>query len=90
MVEGFGGGAVAEDSAGSGVEFVGDGVEVGLGVHGQVGALGQVVADQAVDASMSSVERVPGDVVLPGRVIGGHCLVDDVDEVALEDPACSA
>jgi hypothetical protein len=34
---------------------------------------------------MSSSVLVAGDVVLPGRLIGGHRSVDDVDEVALED-----
>ena len=47
VVEGFGGGAVAECLAGAGVELAGDGVELVLGVSGQVGALGLVVADQA-------------------------------------------
>ena len=46
--------------------------------------------EEAVDASMSSGERVLGDVVVPGLAVGGHCMVDDVDEVALEDAAGSA
>src|SRR5262245_46973633 len=36
---------------------------------------------------MSSGVVVPCDVVLPGGLVGGHGTVDDVDEVALEDPA---
>jgi len=39
VVEDFGGFAPAEGLAGAVVEFVGDGVEVGLGVIGEVGAL---------------------------------------------------
>src|SRR5580693_7171016 len=48
VAEGFGGGGVAEDAAGPGVEPGGDVVEVVLAVAGQVGALGEVVAEQAV------------------------------------------
>jgi hypothetical protein len=59
-------------------------------VSAEVGALGEVLAQQSVDAFLSSGERVPGDVLLPGGVIGGHCPVDDVDEVALEDLPRSA
>src|SRR2546430_13882643 len=36
---------------------------------------------------MSSGVVVPCDVVLPGGLVGGHGPVDDVDEVALQDPA---
>jgi len=36
---------------------------------------------------MSSGVRVPCDVVLPGGLVGGHGPVDDVDEMALQDPA---
>src|SRR5689334_1418348 len=59
-VEGFGGGGVVEGAAGAGVELVGDGVEVGLGVGGQVGAFGEVVADQAVGVFVGAA--------LPGRM----------------------
>ena len=38
----------SEGFAGAGVEFGGDVVEVFAGVHGQVGALGEVLAQQAV------------------------------------------
>src|SRR5580693_5581995 len=48
VAEGFGGGGVAEDAAGPGVEPGGDVVEVVLAVAGQVGDLGEVVAEQAV------------------------------------------
>jgi hypothetical protein len=74
----FGGGVVAEALAGPVVEFGGDGVELGGGVEAEVGALGQVLAEQAVDASMSSGELVAGDLVLPGGLVGGHGAVDDV------------
>src|SRR5215475_671701 len=60
LVEGFGGGVVAEGFAGAGVELVGDGVELVLGVGAQVGAFGQVVADQAVGVLVGAA--------LPGRV----------------------
>src|SRR2546429_2795643 len=39
---------------------------------------------------MSSGVVVPCDVVLPGGLVGGHGPVDDVDEVALQDPARAA
>jgi hypothetical protein len=39
---------------------------------------------------MSSGGLVLGDVVLPSGSIGRHGSVDDVDEVALQDPACAA
>jgi hypothetical protein len=50
----------------------------------------KVLAQQAVDASMSSDVLVAGDVVLPGRLVGGHRSVDDVDEVAFEDASGAA
>ena len=40
--------AVAEDKAGPIVEFGGDEVEVGSGVHGEVGALREVLTEQSV------------------------------------------
>lgn len=48
FVEFFGRGVPVEGLSGAGVEFVGDGVQVGLGVDGQVGAFGEVLAEQAV------------------------------------------
>ena len=84
------GAAPAEDLAGAVVEFEGDGLEVGAGVAGQAGVFGEVLAQQPVDASMSSGVVVPCDVVLPGGLVGGHGPVDDVDEVALQDPARAA
>jgi hypothetical protein len=80
---------VSECLAGAVVETRRDAGQVFGGVDGQVGAFGQVLAQQPVDASMSSGE-VPGDVVLPGGVVGGHGPVDDVDEMALQDPARAA
>ena len=50
-MECFGGSSPIEYFAGSCVEFGGDGVEVGLGVRGEVGALGQVLAQQPVGRS---------------------------------------
>jgi hypothetical protein len=32
---------------------------------------------------------VAGDVVAPGCAAGGHCPMDDVDQVTLEDAACA-
>lgn len=52
--EGFGGGAPAQGLAESGVESVGDVVEVGSGVHGQVGAMGKYLAQQPVGAGRRS------------------------------------
>src|SRR5262249_18591914 len=69
VVEGFGGGGVAGGAAGAGVELVGDGVEFCLGVGGQVGAFGQVVADQAVG-------------VLVGAALPGGVGVGEVDRDA--------
>jgi len=43
FVEFLGGVLPVEGLPGSAVELGGDGVEVGLGVHGQVGALGEVL-----------------------------------------------
>jgi hypothetical protein len=48
-------------------------------VEGQVGAFREVLAEQAVDASMSSGGLVSGEVVLPGGLVGGHRPVDDID-----------
>ena len=57
--------AVAEAFSGPVVEFGGDLVQLGFAMHGQVAALGEVLAQQAVDASMSSGGLVSGDLVLP-------------------------
>jgi hypothetical protein len=90
LSEFFGGGAVAEALAGPVVELGGDGVELGGGVQAEVAAFGEVFAEQAVDASMSNGKLVLDDFVLPGGLVGGHGPVDDVDQVALQDPACAA
>ena len=58
--EGFAGGVVAEACAGPVVEFGGDGVELGGGPGGQVGAFGEVFAEQAVGVFVAAA--------LPGRV----------------------
>ncbi|MBX7547024.1 hypothetical protein K1Y78_03115, partial [Streptomyces sp. tea 10] len=75
----------AEGPAGAAVEFGGDEGEVLCAEDGQVGALREVLAQQAVDASMSSGELVLGDVVLPGSSVFGHGAVNDVDQVTFED-----
>src|SRR5215469_6096436 len=46
--EAFGGGVPAEGFAGAAVEFGGDGGEVGGRVDGEVGAFGEVLAQQPV------------------------------------------
>ena len=51
FVECFCGGAVAEGGSGAVVEFVGDGVEVGL-VAGDGGSFGKVSADESVGVSL--------------------------------------
>ena len=51
---GFAGGVEAEAFAGSVVEFVGDLLQLLCGVDGQVGALREVLADQAVDVFVAS------------------------------------
>src|SRR5215469_4534465 len=56
----FGGGSVAEAFAGPVVEFGGDGLEPGGGAGAQVGALGQVLAEQAVDVFVATA--LPGGV----------------------------
>ncbi len=48
FVEGFGWGFPVEGFSGSGVEGVSDCVEVVWGVSGEVGAVGEVLAQQAV------------------------------------------
>src|ERR671919_623790 len=48
LVEGLGGGAPAERLAGSGVECGGDGLDVVAVPAGEVGALGEVLAQEAV------------------------------------------
>ena len=58
LSEHFAGGVVAEAFAGSVVEFVGDGGEVGGGVMRQVGALGEVFAEQAVGVLVAAA--LPG------------------------------
>ena len=59
FVECFCGGAVAEGGSGAVVEFVGDGVEVGL-VAGDGGSFGQVAADEPVGVFVCS--SLPGAV----------------------------
>ena len=59
LVECFCGGAVAEGGSGAVVEFVGDGVEVGL-VAGDGGSFGQVAADEPVGVFVGS--SLPGAV----------------------------
>ena len=53
LVECFCGGAVAEGGSGAVVQFVGDGVEVGL-VAGDGGSFGQVAADESVGVFVGS------------------------------------
>jgi hypothetical protein len=84
LVECFGWFQPAEGLSRSSVELGGDGVEVGLGERGEAGALGEVLAQQTVDASMSSNGPVLCDVVLPGGSVLDHRAVDDVDQVAFE------
>ena len=79
MIEGLGGGCPVECLAGSCVEFGGDGVEVGLGVRGEVGALGQVLAQQPVGVLVGAA--------LPGAA--GVAEVD-LDAGATVNPACPA
>ena len=59
LVECFRWGAVAEGGSGAVVEFVGDGVEVGL-VAGDGGSFGQVAADEPVGVFVGS--SLPGAV----------------------------
>ena len=59
FVECFCGGAVAEGGSGAVVQFVGDGVEVGL-VAGDGGSFGQVAADEPVGVFVGS--SLPGAV----------------------------
>ena len=59
LVECFCGGAVAEGGSGAVVQFVGDGVEVGL-VAGDGGSFGQVTADKPVGVFVGS--SLPGAV----------------------------
>jgi hypothetical protein len=74
----FGGCLPAEGLAGAAVELGGDSVQVLCAVVAQARALGEVLAQQPVDASMSSGEPVAGYLVLPGGLVGGHRAVDDV------------
>ena len=57
LVECFCGGAVAEGGSGAVVQFVGDGVEVGL-VAGDGGSFGKVAADKSVGIFVCS--SLPG------------------------------
>jgi hypothetical protein len=66
FVEGFGGGLPAEGLAGSAVECGGDGVEVLTRVSREVGAFGEVLAQQAVG-------------VLVGTALPGAVRVAEVD-----------
>jgi hypothetical protein len=61
-----------------------------LGERPEVDPTGQVLAQQAVDASMSSRLLAPGDLVCPCRLVGEHGPVDDVDQVSLEDATSTA
>lgn len=90
LIEDFRWGPPAEGLAGSIVEAVLDTCQFLDPVQGQVGALGEVLAQQPVDASMSRGELAAGDVVLPRCLVSGHGPVDDVDEVAFEDAAGAA
>src|SRR5215467_6564680 len=54
LSEFFVGGAEAEAFAGPLVEFGGDGLELGGGVLAEVGALGEVFAEQAVDVFVAA------------------------------------
>ena len=58
FVEGLGGGFPAEGFAGSAVECCGDGVQVGGCVSGEVGAVGEILAEQAVGVLVGSA--LPG------------------------------
>ncbi len=84
-MQALGRGIPVERFAWSAVEFGGDSVQVLAAVDREVGALGEVLPQQAVDASMSSSELMLDDLVLPGGSVSGHCAVDDVDQVSLED-----
>lgn len=80
----------AEGLAGPVVERMSHGFEVFGGPARQVGSLGEVLAQQTIDASMSSRLWAPGDLVCPCRLVLVHGSVDDVDEMALEDAASAA
>src|SRR5215204_1300441 len=60
----IGGGGVVEGLSGSGVEALGDGVEVGLGELGQGGAFGEVLAQQPIGVLVRAA--------LPGAVRVGE------------------
>src|SRR5215467_12020585 len=68
LSEGFAWGVVAQALAGPVVEFGGDGLELGGGPGGQVGAFGQVFAEQAVGVFVAAA--------LPGRVGVGEVDLD--------------
>src|SRR6516165_7589414 len=68
LSECFGGGVVAEAFAGPAVEFGGDVLKLGGGVGAQVGAFGEVFAEQAVDVFVAAA--------LPGRVGVGEVDLD--------------
>lgn len=72
------------------IELLGDVFEAFGAERTEVGALAEVLAQRAVDASMSSGGLMADYVVLPGRLIGGHRPVNDVEEVALQDPSRTA
>jgi hypothetical protein len=40
-------------------------------------------------SAVSTLMLVAGDAVVRSCAVGGHCPVDDVDQVALEDAACA-
>ena len=87
LSQALGWGIPAERFAWASVELDGYRFQVLGRVHRQIGALGEVLAQQPVDASMSSSEFMLGDVVFPGSAIREHRPVDDVDQAALENPS---
>lgn len=61
-----------------------------VGDLGEVGAFGEVVPHEPVDASMSSRRSELSDLMGPGRPVGEHRSVHDVDQVPLEDATCAS
>jgi len=90
LLEDFGRCSPAEGLAGAVVEGVGDGFEVSGAPAGQVGALGEVLTQRPVDASMSSCLSKLSDLIGPDRPVVEHGSVHDVDQVSLEDATCAA
>lgn len=79
LVEHLSGRAKAVSRAWPGVELGDDVVHYARSVERQIAALGQVLTQQAVDASMSSRLLAPGDLVCPSLLVGEHRPMDDVD-----------